>query len=217
MCGCKSWNKQVFEEAISTLSGTWHYIESKEGLTLDVLKKIDPHYVFFLHWSWIVPSKIVDTFECINFHMTDLPYGRGGSPLQNLILRGHESTKLTAHRMTKKLDEGPVYHKEDLLLAGTAQEILERACNLSAQMIERIIDEHPEPTEQEGEVVLFERRTPEMSEIPEGLSPQERYDFIRMLDGEGYPAAFENIDGKRYEYHNARLMNGELDVETTVL
>ncbi len=26
-------------------------------------------------------------FECVCFHMTDVPYGRGGSPLQNLIIR----------------------------------------------------------------------------------------------------------------------------------
>lgn len=217
VCGCKSWNKKVFDDVISKLPGTWHYIESIDALTCTALQEIDPQYIFFLHWSWIVPNEIFEAFECINFHMTDLPYGRGGSPLQNLILRGHKDTKLTAHRMSDKLDEGPIYLKENLSLEGAAQEILDRACSLSATMIQMIIASHPEPTPQEGEVVLFERRTPQMSEIPEGLNPQERYDFIRMLDGEGYPAAFEIIDGIRYEYRNARLLNGELKVESTIL
>lgn len=215
VCGCKSWNHAIFDDVISTLPGTWHYIDAKEDLTAEALRKIDPHYIFFLHWSWIVPAEIFDTFECINFHMTDLPYGRGGSPLQNLILRGHKDTKLSAHRMTAQLDEGPIYGKADLSLAGTAQEILERACSLSVTMIKTIIESNPEPIPQEGEVVVFERRTPEMSEIPVNLSPEERYDFIRMLDGEGYPAAFEIIDGKRYEYHNARLHNGTVQSDST--
>tara|TARA_Y100000310_G_scaffold246636_1_gene251986 strand:+ start:1512 stop:2189 length:678 start_codon:yes stop_codon:yes gene_type:complete len=215
VCGCKSWNKRVFDDVISSLPGKWTYIDSKDDLTIDALHQINPQYIFFLHWSWIVQAEIFESFECINFHMTDLPYGRGGSPLQNLILRGHKDTKLTAHRMTEKLDEGAVYLKNDLSLEGTAQEILERACALSADMIGAILKENPEPKPQEGEVVIFERRTPEMSEIPQDLSPQQRYDFIRMLDGEGYPAAFEIKDGIRYEYHNARLHNGEVEADST--
>ena len=61
------------------------------------------------------------------FHITDLPYGRGGSPLQNLIERGYSSTKLTALRCTADLDAGPIYSQEVLNLAGTAEEIFLRA------------------------------------------------------------------------------------------
>ena len=52
------------------------------------LKKITPRYIFFLHWDWRVPHVIWQQHECVCFHMTDVPYGRGGSPLQNLILEG---------------------------------------------------------------------------------------------------------------------------------
>lgn len=33
-----------------------------------------------------------------DFHMTNFPYGRGGSPLQNLMKRGHHTTTITALR-----------------------------------------------------------------------------------------------------------------------
>jgi len=46
--------------------------------------------------------------------MTDLPFGRGGSPLQNLIVRGFTHTKLSALRVEKGLDTGDIYLKEDL-------------------------------------------------------------------------------------------------------
>ncbi len=216
VCGCKSWNREIFDKKISKLSGNWHFIEKKEGLTAAFLKKIQPRFVFFLHWSWKVPSEIFTAFECINFHMADVPFGRGGSPLQNLILRGLTETKLSALRMTDALDAGPIYLKEDMYLEGTAQEILTRSSALAARMIERIIREEPVPYEQKGEPVIFERRTPEQSRIPEGLSRQALYDYIRMLDGEGYPPAFLESGGFRYEFGNAVLYDDHLDAHVTM-
>ena len=211
VCGYKSWNRKSFDEIISKYEGDWHFVASKEELTMELLEELQPRYVFFLHWSWIVPEDMLTKFECVNFHLTDLPFGRGGSPLQNLIVRGiNKETKLTAIRMVNELDAGPIYLKTDLSLEGSAQEILTRQSDQSARMIETIIKENPEPKEQEGEVVVFERRTPEMSEIPKDLTPEQRYDFIRMLDAEGYPPAFEVIDGVRYEYRNAKFEGGEV-------
>ena len=64
------------------------------------------------------------------FHMTDVLYGRGGSPLQNFIIRGHKETKLTAMKCVKELDAGPVYLKEFLSLLGNAEEIYMRHLHL---------------------------------------------------------------------------------------
>ena len=57
--------------------------------------------------------------------MTDLPYGRGGSPLQNLIMMGKRNTKLTAFKCVKKLDSGPIYLKKKLSLDGNLEEIFQ--------------------------------------------------------------------------------------------
>ena len=64
----------------------------------------------------IYSKEIIKRFECVCFHMADVPYGRGGSPLQNLIARGHRETKLTALRMVEDFDAGPVYSKMPLCL-----------------------------------------------------------------------------------------------------
>ena len=65
-------------------------VRERQGLSLEALRAIDPDFVFFPHWSWLIPEDIHGRFECVIFHMTDVPYGRGGSPLQNLIVRGHD-------------------------------------------------------------------------------------------------------------------------------
>jgi len=117
-----------------------------------------PRYVFYLNWSKIVPAAITEAYECVNFHCTPLPFGRGGHPIENLILRGHTETVITAHRMTEQVDAGPIYCVSDpVSLAGSKAEILARFVEPVAEMIRDIVDNEPEPREQEGEVVEFKR------------------------------------------------------------
>jgi methionyl-tRNA formyltransferase len=148
--------------------------------------------------------------------MTDVPYGRGGSPLQNLIIRGHQKTKLTALQMTQDFDAGPVYFKEDLCLGGSAEEIYIKATQLTAQMIKRIVSEEPTPVAQSGKVTIFKRRQPSESEIPQFPSLSKLHDFIRMLDAEGYPKAFIEYEGFRYEFTRSALYDGRIVADVTI-
>ena len=218
VAGCKPWNREIYESSIRNFPGRWHFVGTKEQLATESVDALAPRCIFFLHWSWKVAPEIVDRYECIAFHMTDLPYGRGGSPLQNLIVRGLRETRLSAFRMSHEIDAGPVYLKTDLSLEGTAREIYERASDLSARMIGRIVREQPQPVPQAGEVVAFKRRTRKESEIPADLRSRERiYDFIRMLDCEGYPPAFIERNEFRFEFRNARLDDGRLEAEVTLI
>lgn len=91
VAGSKPWNRGVFDEVIRHYPGEWAFAGSRDELA-DAVRVLCPVRVYFLHWSWKVPDSLLAAAECINFHMTDLPCGRGGSPLQNLIARGHVQT-----------------------------------------------------------------------------------------------------------------------------
>lgn len=210
IAGSKPWNREIFSDVISAYPGAWKFISAPEELTPELLATFDPQYIFFLHWSWKVPADIVDRYECVCFHMTDVPYGRGGSPLQNLILRGHRQTKLTALKMVQDFDAGPVYLKEDLSLEGSAEQIYRRASELSAGMIRRISEERPTPRPQEGEPTIFKRRRPAESEMRDISSLESLYDFIRMLDAQGYPHAFLDHAGFHYEFTDAAMESDAL-------
>lgn len=186
----KDWNIEAFKNLEKELPGEWILLTDKSELTSDWLEKIDPRYIFFPHWSWIVPKDILERWECVCFHMADVPYGRGGSPLQNLIVRGHQETKISALRMVQELDAGPVYYKVSLSLHGSAQDIFERMAPQIMLLAERIAREEPEPVEQVGKATCFKRRTPEQSELLPHLSLSQIYDHIRMLDADTYPNAF---------------------------
>jgi methionyl-tRNA formyltransferase len=186
-------------------SSDYYFIEEKDKLSIETLESIQPGYIFFPHWSYIIPKNIYENYNCVVFHMTDLPFGRGGSPLQNLISRKIYQTKISAIKVVKELDAGPVYLKKDFCLYGNAEEIYLRAGDLIIQMIDEIIETRPTPVEQHGTPVVFKRRTPDMSTIEHIETIEELFDYIRMLDAEGYPKAFLENENFRIEFSRASL------------
>jgi len=211
---CKDWNGQFFVDASREIGGYWRWVSSPTEL-LNALKEKTPRYIFFFHWSWLVPKTIWKKYECVCFHMTDVPYGRGGSPLQNLILAGHASTKLSALRMVEEMDAGPVYAKRTLDLSGSAQEIYIRAGRLSAEIMKWMVSVRPDPIPQEGNVTVFTRRKPEQSKISKQGDVNSLYDFIRMLDADGYPRAFLDYGDYRFKFRQAKK-NGDYKVYAEV-
>ncbi|HVL68435.1 MAG TPA: hypothetical protein VM364_14325 [Vicinamibacterales bacterium] len=216
VAGQHAWSRAAFDDHIAGLPGRWTFIGEAGELTADKLAELQPRYVFFLHWSTRVPEAIVAEYECVCFHMTDVPFGRGGSPLQNLILAGHTSTQLTALRMVEAFDAGPVYYKVPLPLDGSAQEIYGRAMRVAATLIERFVAEQPTPVPQQGEATVFRRRKPADSELPERASAAQLYDFIRMLDAEGYPHAFVRHGALRLEFRDAVLRDGFVEARAII-
>ncbi len=199
----KPWNLAAFERRRAALPGRWSLLTHPDDLDALAVSALAPRYVFFPHWSWIVPDAVIEAAECVLFHMTDVPYGRGGSPLQNLIARGHDSTQISAIRMSRELDSGPVYLKRPLALHGSAQSIFERAATVILDMIEHIVRTEPQAVPQQGEPVIFRRRTPDQSRLPQSGRLADVYNHIRMLDADGYPTAFLEDGEFRYAFSDA--------------
>lgn len=211
----KSWYDQLYLSLVKRPDENWCRISDKKDFTVSKLKEFNTHCVFIPHWSHIIPAEIFENFECIVFHMTDLPYGRGGSPLQNLIVRGHEETMISALRVNQGIDTGPIYLKKPLSLQGTAQEIFERASLVIGKMIPEIIDEEINPVPQVGEPVLFKRRKPYDGQMNTLSQLSDVYDYIRMLDAEGYPPAYIETESLKIEFFGADNSN-ETEVKANV-
>ena len=111
----------------------------------------------FPHWSYLVPEKIVNGFKCICFHSSPLPYGRGGSPIQNMIKNGFSETEVCSLLMKKELDTGPVYLRTKIDLSGTLDEILIRAYEAIAQQIKILKSTKIIPKPQEEASFNFQR------------------------------------------------------------
>lgn len=200
--------KNFIDEMRARSQATVYAIERKEDLTKEFLDSIKPDWIFFTHWSYKISKEIHENFRCVIFHMTDLPFGRGGSPLQNLIQRGIYETKICALKCVDAFDAGDVYLRRPLSLWGTAREIFLRGGEIVKEMILEIMRGNITPIPQEGDPVVFKRRTPPMSNLAPIEDLKTAFDYIRMLDAEGYPQAFLETDTLRFEFSRASMHDG---------
>jgi methionyl-tRNA formyltransferase len=194
------------------------FINKKKDLVYENLLKYNPEYIFFPHWSYIIPKEIFENFKCIIFHMTDLPFGRGGSPLQNLLERKIYKTKISAIKCTDVLDGGDIYLKRDFDISyGSAREIYIRAADIISEMIDEIIMNNPRPIAQTGKVVEFKRRIPEQSDISRLDDLETVYTYIRMLDAPEYPRAYIKQNGLKYEFYDVKWANSTLQAQVKIV
>jgi methionyl-tRNA formyltransferase len=216
IASARPWNASMAKSLSEQTGEEFQLISCKEDLTFEALKAIAPDFVFLPHWSWRIPPEIYEGFECVVFHMTDLPFGRGGSPLQNLIARGVRETKITALRCVEEMDAGDVYLKRPLGLDGSAEEIFLRAARIIGEMILDIIRDRPAPQAQVGEAVTFKRRQPEDGNLDHCESLDQLFDTIRMLDADGYPPAFLTLGPLKFEFTRASRRTGSVLANVSV-
>ena len=162
--------------------------------------------LIFAGWSQIINSAIIDKFICISLHPSDLPKFRGGSPIQNQKINGIKKTKLTAFRMTEKIDQGPIIFKTDINLDGHMNEIFFSLEKATIKTIQKIIDNPYQSflngiTQDETKSTFFKRRKPHESEIKidelKSLSAEKIYQKICALE-DPYPNAYiKTIDNKK--------------------
>lgn len=213
----RAWKQDMVERLIARTGRDFVLISSSKNLTVEYLLSINPEFIFFPHWSHRIDPSIYEQFECVIFHMTDLPYGRGGSPLQNLIARGIYETKISALRCVEEMDAGPIYLKKPFSLYGSAEEIFLRASAVIEDMIAEILEKRPEPMPQEGVPTVFKRRRPEEGNLAAAKSLEQAFDLIRMLDAEGYPNAFLNVGPFRIEFSRASMKTDQVLADVRII
>lgn len=215
--GCKPWHRAQFEQLAATSPGQWHFAASPAELTVERVTELRPRYIFFPHWSWKVPVELTDNYECVCFHVGDLPRDRGGSPVQNQIARGRRSSFLCALRMAQEIDAGPVYTRIPLSLEGGGEEIFLRMTREAQRVIEWMVREEPTPLPQEGTPEFLPRRKPAQSVLDGSQEDLLRvHDHIRMLDADGYPPAFTEMGNLRMTFKRSALYHDHIDADVRI-
>ena len=209
-CAYRDWAKELYK-LLSKRHKNMILIKNPKQLTVNYVEKINPKFIFFPDWSWIVPDKIVENFRCVCFHESDLPKFRGGSPIQNQIIRGIKKTKTTAFFMNDKIDSGDVLLKKSLSLEGTLDEIFQRMKKNDYEMVNSIIKGNFKIQKQKGVPTYYKRRKPEESELNLNKSKEYVYNFIRMLS-DPYPNAFIKIGKHKIVFKSVAYEGKELKI-----
>lgn len=199
-CGYRDWALEVYDEVRGRFSSNIDFVLMKDHETF--LSRVDlekPDLVFFIGWSWILPKEIVLKHTCICLHPSPLPKYRGGSPIQNQIVRGEKESAVTFFVMDEFIDKGPIVWQRVFSLAGDLQDVLDRITQLGKEGLKEILEGYvatgtiPQTPQDHSQSSYFKRRTPDQSEIKledfKNFTAEELYDKVRALQ-DPYPNAY---------------------------
>jgi methionyl-tRNA formyltransferase len=151
----------------------------------------------------IIPPEIRQRYRaCLVVHASDLPKGRGWSPLVWQILEGKNVITVSLLEAADAVDSGAIWHKVQIHFEGheLCDEIhaalFDAELKLMAFALENMELVHPVP--QQGEASYYLRRTPEDSRLDIRRSIADQFDLLRIADNAHYPAFFD-FRGHRYQ------------------
>jgi methionyl-tRNA formyltransferase len=136
-------------------------------------------------------------------HASDLPQGKGMSPLTWQILEGKNVIPICLFEAVEAIDAGQIYCKDSVQFVGN--ELLgELQAVLGAKIIEmcqRFVHAYPAIIQsgqlQTGPESRYRRRNPKDSRLDPAKTIAEQFNLLRVVDNERYPAFFE-WQGRRF-------------------
>lgn len=201
--GYRDWSLNIYS-ALKNSFPDYEFLtqSSKEAYDEAEIFRFDPSVILFYGWSDIISSDLIDNYRCLMLHPSPLPKYRGGSPIQNQIIRGEIDSAVTIFIMDDGIDTGPILKQQYLSLAGSISEIFNRIETIGLDLTCQILIEGFYPQEQDhSQATYFSRLHPNMSEITvkdlTEASSEYLFNKIRMLQ-DPYPNPYiKTIDGKR--------------------
>jgi len=147
------------------------------------------------------PEVLAKSQKNLVAHASDLPKGRGFSPLTYMILEGKNDIPLCLLEMAAEADAGPVIYKEWIKYEGheLIDELRQKLGQAQVDICLKYLaaKEIPKATPQEGEPSYYKRRRPEDSRLDITKPLAEQFGLLRVADNDKYPVYFEK-DGKKY-------------------
>jgi len=172
---------------------------------LALVKNFGPQMLFSFYYRKIIPNEVlsIPTYGGINLHGSLLPRYRGCAPANWVIINDEPKTGVTLHRMTSKLDAGPIIAQKEIPIA-PFETIKTLYKKLVAATYEILAEWYPkiekldfqETPQIEDFATYFKRRTPEDGKINWNW-PLRKIDCLIRAITDPYPGAFTYIGGKK--------------------
>jgi methionyl-tRNA formyltransferase len=100
--------------------------------------------VIVIAYGAMIPENLLDIPKhgFINLHFSLLPTWRGAAPVQHAILNGDELTGVTAFRINKGLDTGPILGTVSTMITQheNSAELLERLTDMGSMLMLQLLD-----------------------------------------------------------------------------
>lgn len=158
--------------------------------------------VFILGYTKILDEDFLNLNKLnLVVHESDLPKGKGFSPVQWQILRGQNNIVFTLFEAKKELDSGDIFLQKHVSFSGYElfDKIREIQGKKTMELIGEFLDIYPAINKkaQLGEGTTFKRRKLSDDKLDINKSIKEQFNHLRIANNEEYPLWFE-IDGNKY-------------------
>ncbi len=195
-----SWITPFVQQLEHDLKAGGHRVNT--GHLVPDLKKGD--VAFFLGCGQMVSNDLLalNTHNLV-VHESNLPSGRGWSPLTWQILEGKNHIPITLFEARPQVDSGPVYLQKQMQFKGDEllEELREKQGQYSVGLCLEFINTYPEviskAKEQKGSPSYYSRRSPEDSRLDVDKTIKEQFNLMRVADNTAYPLFFE-MNGHKY-------------------
>lgn len=144
----------------------------------------------------IKPATLVLHKNNLVIHSSNLPAGKGWSPLTWQILEGKNDITSTLFEAVEAVDAGVIYLQDTIHFAG--HELNDELHAAQGESIKRLVlefvEKYPTIVEtgrvQVGEESFYPRRKCEDSQLDVYKTIADQFDLLRVVDNERYPAFF---------------------------
>lgn len=134
-------------------------------------------------------------------HASELPLGKGWSPMSWQIIEGKNHIPLTLFEVVEEMDAGDVYIRDNIQLDGSEliDELHIKLAKKIINMCLSYVDQYDSIRghKQSGKSTFYRKRAAKDSELDIDKSIKEQFNLLRIVDNENYPAFFL-INGQKY-------------------
>ncbi len=180
------------------------YINSKQvgNISYNHLDVKDNDIVFILGYTKILDKDFLASNKLnLVIHESDLPKGKGFSPIQWQILEGKSEIVFSLFEAKENIDSGDIYLQKVVKFSG--YELFDEIRNIQAKetitLIDEFLNKYPNITSQKqvGAETIYHRRKNKDDMLDIDKSIREQFDHFRIANNDEYPLWFE-IDGYKY-------------------
>jgi len=161
-------------------------------------------FCFYLSYERIVKPEVLRRFKHnLVVHESDLPRGKGWSPLTWQIVKGKKSIPIVIFEAAKTVDSGAIYHKTYLHFRGDEliDELRHKQGCKTIKLCKMFVRKYPRivrtAKSQEGKASFYRKRYPKDSQLNLDKTLRRQFNLLRVVDNNRYPAFFRMF-GKTY-------------------
>lgn len=189
---------------VEVLAANWNQLGHEVFCFHDLQELPAADFCFCLSFSKILKKEVRDRFDhTLVVHASDLPAGKGWSPLTWQILEGKNQIPVTLFEAGDTVDSGPIYAQRHINFEGyeLIERLRRRLAEKTYELCSWFVSEYPRSSTQskiqEGSESFYPRRVPKDSQLNVNKTIAEQFNLLRIVDNKAYPAFFE-WKGRRF-------------------